>query len=85
VRLFRERLPQERPTVPPTGYKVAFPMLSGDGTRAGFRGVSLGGRIVYGALDDARCGYGRRHVSPARGCDCGFYCLHSAAEAQALT
>lgn len=71
--------------MPPTGYKVAFPMLSWDGTRAGFRGVSLGGRIVYGALDQARCGYGRRHDSPARGCDCGFYCLHSAAEAHALT
>jgi hypothetical protein len=85
MRLFRERLPQERPAVPPTGYKVAFPMVSWDGTRAGFRGVSLGGRIVYGALDEARCGYGRRHASPARGCDCGFYCLHSAAEAQALT
>jgi hypothetical protein len=85
VRLFRERLPQERPAVPPTGYKVAFPMLSWDGTRTGFRGVSLGGRIVYGALDEARCGYGRRHDSPARGCDCGVYCLHSAAEAQALT
>ncbi|MDX6313403.1 MAG: hypothetical protein QOF44_2867, partial [Streptomyces sp.] len=27
MRLFRERLPQERPAVPPTGYKVAFPML----------------------------------------------------------
>lgn len=85
MRLFRERLPQERPAVPPTGYKVAFPMLSGDGSRTGFRGVSLGGRIVYGALDDARCGYGRRHGSPARGCDCGFYCLHSASEAQELT
>ncbi|MFJ5213425.1 hypothetical protein ACIP98_01815 [Streptomyces sp. NPDC088354] len=71
--------------MPPTGWKLAFPMLSADGTRVGFRGVSLGGRIVYGVLDDARCGYGRRHASPAKGCDCGFYCLHTAAEAQALT
>ncbi|MFF3943566.1 hypothetical protein ACFYYN_01990 [Streptomyces sp. NPDC001902] len=71
--------------MPPTGYKLAFPMLAHDGARVGFRGVSLGGRIVYGALDDAVCGYGRRHGSPARGCDCGFYCLHTAAEAQALT
>ncbi|MDX2647099.1 hypothetical protein PV341_26750 [Streptomyces sp. PA03-1a] len=71
--------------MPPTGYKLAFPMLAHDGARVGFRGVSLGGRIVYGALDDAVCGYGRRHRSPARGCDCGFYCLHTAAEAQALT
>lgn len=82
---FARRLPEERPAVPPTGYKLAFPMLAHDGARVGFRGVSLGGRIVYGALDDAVCGYGRRHRSPARGCDCGFYCLHTAAEAQALT
>lgn len=71
--------------MPPTGYKVAFPLLSWDGTRIGFRGVSLGGRIVYGVVDDARCGYGRRHHSPARACDCGFYALHAADEAQALT
>ncbi|MFF7211142.1 hypothetical protein ACFZAU_11495 [Streptomyces sp. NPDC008238] len=71
--------------MPPTGYKLAFPLLAHDGARVGFRGVSLGGRIVYGALGDAVCGYGRRHRSPARGCDCGFYCLHTAAEAQALT
>ncbi|MFE0628782.1 hypothetical protein ACFW3D_17655 [Streptomyces sp. NPDC058864] len=71
--------------MPPTGYKLAFPLLARDGARVGFRGVSLGGRIVYDALDDAVCGHGRRHRSPARGCDCGFYCLHTAAEAQALT
>jgi len=85
VTRFRKRLPQERPAVPPTGYKVAFPMLSRDGTRVGFRGVSLGGQIVYGTVDDAQCGYGRRHPSPDPGCDCGFYCLHSQAGAQALT
>jgi hypothetical protein len=84
VRL-RRRLPEEQPSVPPTGYKVAFPMLSWDGTRIGFRGVSLGGRIVYGIVDDAQCGYGRRHRPPSRGCDCGFYALHAADEAQALT
>jgi hypothetical protein len=82
---FRRRLPEEHPSVPPTGYKVAFPMLSWDGTRIGFRGVSLGGRLVYGIVDDAQCGYGRRHRPPARGCDCGFYALHGADEAQALT
>jgi hypothetical protein len=71
--------------VPPTGYKIAFPVLSRDGSGVGFRGVSLGGRIVYSVVDDACCGYGRSHGSPARRCDCGFYCLHSAAEAQTLT
>jgi hypothetical protein len=78
------RLPHERPDVPPTGWKVAFPMLARDSSRAGFRGVSLGGRIVYTALDDARCGFGRRHASPSRRCECGFYCLGTAAEAHAL-
>jgi hypothetical protein len=85
VRLLRSRRPEEHPDVPPTGYKVAFAMLSWDDARIGFRGVSLGGRTVYGVVDEARCGYGRRHQSPARGCDCGFYALHTADEAQALT
>jgi hypothetical protein len=56
-------------------------MLSADGTRLGFRGVSLGGDIVYGPLDDARCGYERRHRPPSRWCACGFYCLHEAGAA----
>lgn len=81
----RLRLPQERPAAPPTGYKIAYPVLSHDGTRAGFTGVSLGGGSPYGVLDDARCAYGRRHRSPARFCDCGFHCLHSPAEALGLT
>lgn len=85
MRLLSRRLPEEHPSVAPTGYKVAFPMLSWDGTRIGFRGVSLGGRNVYAVVDDAHCGYGRRHRSPARGCDCGFYALHTADHAQALT
>ncbi|WP_431959200.1 hypothetical protein [Actinacidiphila sp. bgisy160] len=55
-----------------------------DGARVGLRGVCRGGRIVYGALD-AVCGHRQRHRSPAPGCDCGFHCLHTAAEAQALT
>ncbi|MGK5641774.1 hypothetical protein ACSNOK_26140 [Streptomyces sp. URMC 126] len=77
----RLRLPRERPDRPPTGYKIAYPVVSRDGTRAGFTGVSLGGGAPYGVLDDARCVYGRRHRAPARRCDCGFHCLHSAAEA----
>ncbi|WP_042379218.1 hypothetical protein [Streptacidiphilus melanogenes] len=75
------RAPRERPERPPVGYKIARPMLSADGTRLGFRGVSLGGDIVYGPLDDARCGYERRHRPPARWCACGFYCLHDAGAA----
>ncbi|GHF72619.1 hypothetical protein GCM10010218_62420 [Streptomyces mashuensis] len=81
----RLRLPQERPARPPTGYKIAYPVLSGDGARTGFTGVSLGGGAPYGVLDDARCVYGRRHRVPSRLCDCGFHCLHASAEARALT
>ncbi|GAA3035917.1 hypothetical protein [Streptomyces glomeratus] len=78
------RLPQERPTEPPTGYKIAHPMLSQDGTRAGFTGVSLGGALPYGVLGEARCVYGLRHRAPHRRCDCGFHCVHDRAEAEAL-
>ncbi|SEF11878.1 hypothetical protein [Streptomyces sp. Ag109_O5-10] len=77
-------LPAERPTEPPAGYKIAHPMLSQDGTRAGFTGVSLGGALPYGVLDDASCVYGRRHRPPARLCDCGFHCVHEREVAEAL-
>ncbi|MFJ3227412.1 hypothetical protein ACIPJS_29275 [Streptomyces sp. NPDC086783] len=80
----RLRLPEERPTEPPTGYKIAHPVLSQDGTRAGFTGVSLGGALPYGVLDEARCVYGRRHRAPHRRCDCGFHCVHDRAAARAL-
>lgn len=80
----RLRLPEERPTEPPTGFKIAHPVLSQDGTRAGFTGVSLGGALPYGVLADASCVYGRRHRSPARLCDCGFHCVHERAAAEAL-
>ncbi|MDX2931117.1 hypothetical protein [Streptomyces ipomoeae] len=80
----RLRLPEERPTEPPTGYKIAHPVLSQDGTRAGFTGVSLGGALPYGVLDEARCVYGRRHRAPARLCDCGFHCVHDRTAAEAL-
>jgi hypothetical protein len=80
----RLRLPAERPTEPPTGYKIAHPVLSQDGTRAGFTGVSLGGALPYGVLDDASCVYGRRHRPPARLCDCGFHCVHDRAAAEAM-
>ncbi|MFJ9705650.1 hypothetical protein [Streptomyces sp. NPDC101234] len=80
----RLRLPAERPTEPPTGYKIAHPVLSQDGARAGFTGVSLGGALPYGVLDDASCVYGRRHRPPARLCDCGFHCVHERRAAEAL-
>ncbi|MFF4395568.1 hypothetical protein [Streptomyces sp. NPDC001480] len=80
----RLRLPTERPTEPPTGYKIAHPVLSQDGTRAGFTGVSLGGALPYAVLDDASCVYGRRHRPPARLCDCGFHCVHDRTAAEAL-
>ncbi|MFI0809679.1 hypothetical protein [Streptomyces echinatus] len=80
----RLRLPAERPTEPPTGYKIARPVLSQDGTRAGFTGVSLGGALPYAVLDDASCVYGLRHRPPVRRCDCGFHCVHDRAAAEAL-
>jgi hypothetical protein len=80
----RLRLPTERLTEPPTGYKIAHPVLSHDGTRAGFTGVSLGGALPYGVVAEAGCVYGRRHRAPARRCGCGFYCLHERAAAEAL-
>ncbi|WP_217207645.1 hypothetical protein [Streptomyces sp. AC550_RSS872] len=80
----RLRLPEERPTEPPTGYKIAHPVLSQDGTRAGFTGVSLGGALPYGVLADASCVYGLRHRAPSRRCDCGFHCVHDRTTAEAL-
>ncbi|WP_316742357.1 hypothetical protein [Streptomyces sp. MK7] len=80
----RLRLPTERPTEPPTGYKIAHPVLSQDGTRAGFTGVSLGGALPYGVVAEAGCVYGRRHRPPARLCDCGFHCVHERTAAEAL-
>ncbi|MHB9862668.1 hypothetical protein [Streptomyces sp. YIM S03343] len=78
------RLPSERPVEPPTGYKVAFPLLFQDGGRAGFTGVSLGGALPYRVVADAACVYGRRHRAPSRWCDCGFHCVHDRAVAEGL-
>src|SRR3954452_943538 len=83
-RPMRLRLPEERPTEPPTGYKIAHPVLSQDGARAGFTGVSLGGALPYGVVADASCVYGLRHRAPHRRCDCGFHCVHDRAVAEAL-
>lgn len=80
----RLKLPKERPGRPFVGYKLAFPMLSADGTRTGFAGVMLGRSQVYGPVAEASCVQAPRHRPPNRWCDCGFYCLHSLAAAYAL-
>ncbi|MBZ3911619.1 hypothetical protein [Streptomyces acidiscabies] len=80
----RLRLPEERPDRPPTGYKIARPVLAYDGTRAGFTGVSLGGALPYGVVAEASCVYGLRHRAPQRRCDCGFHCVHERGTAEGL-
>jgi hypothetical protein len=75
----------ERPGQPFTGYKLAHPVLSADGTGAGFAGLSLGAGRVYGATADAACVWNARHAPPHRRCGCGFYCLHAEADARALS
>jgi len=74
----------ERPDRPFTGYKLAHAVLSADGTRAAFAGLTLGATSVYGAVADACCVWNKRHASPRRWCGCGFYCLHALADARAL-
>jgi hypothetical protein len=75
---------KERLTAPLPGFKLAHPMVSADGTRAGFGGVTLGRATIYGVVADAECAQGGRHKSPSRWCDCGFYCLHTLNDARAL-
>jgi hypothetical protein len=74
----------ERPDRPFTGYKLANAVLSADGARAAFAGLTLGAASVYGAVADAGCVWNKRHVPPRRWCGCGFYCLHALADARAL-
>jgi len=59
-------------------------MLSADGQRAGFSGVTVGRGHVYLAVDDAICVQGGRHACPSRWCDCGFYCFHEIGAARDL-
>lgn len=82
----RLRLPAERPMEPPTGYKIAHPVLSHDGTRVRLTGGSLGGALPYGVVADADavCVQRPRPPAPARLCDCGFHCVHERAAAEAL-
>jgi hypothetical protein len=74
----------ERPDRPFTGYKLARAVLSADGARTGFAGLSLGASRVYGAAADAACVWNGRHEPPRRRCGCGFYCLHALSDARAL-
>lgn len=60
-------------------------MVSADGTQGGFSGITIGRATVYRAVATAICAQGARHRSPSRWCDCGFYCVHSVADAQELT
>lgn len=70
---------------PFTGFKLAQPVLSADGTRAGFTGLSIGAHCVYGVAADAGCVWNRRHAPPKRRCGCGFYCLTTLDEARELS
>jgi hypothetical protein len=74
----------ERPDQPFTGYKLAHAVLSADGARTGFAGLTLGATRVYGAVDDACCVWNRRHAPPRRWCGCGFYCLNDLADARSM-
>jgi hypothetical protein len=74
----------ERPDRPFTGYKLAHAVVSADGSRAGFAGLTLGATRVYAATGDAHCVWNRRHAPPRRWCGCGFYCLHDLADARSL-
>jgi hypothetical protein len=75
---------QERPERPFTGFKLAHAVLSADGARTAFAGLTLGASRVYGVTADASCVWNSRHATPRRWCGCGFYCLHELAEARSL-
>lgn len=74
----------ERPDQPFTGYKLAHAVLSADGTRTGFAGLTMGASRVYGVSAEARCVWNSHHAPPRRWCGCGFYCLHALGDALAL-
>jgi hypothetical protein len=74
----------ERPERPFTGYKLARAVLSADGARAGFAGLTLGADQIYGAVGEAACVWNTRHAPPRKWCGCGFYCLHELNDARAL-
>jgi hypothetical protein len=75
---------RERRQEPWHGYKLGHPMVSADGARVGFSGVSLGRGHGYGVRAEAVCVQGARHRPPGRWCDCGFYCFYGPEQARAL-
>jgi hypothetical protein len=75
----------ERPDKPFTGYKLAHAVLSADGTRTGFAGLTMGASRVYGVIAEASCVWNSRHLPPRRWCGCGFYCLHAVGDARDLS
>jgi hypothetical protein len=75
---------REHSDQPLGGFKLAHPMLSADGTRIGFSGVTVGRGHVYRVVDDAVCVQGGKHNCPSRWCDCGFYCFHEQGTAEDL-
>jgi len=74
----------EHPDRPFTGYKLAHAVVSADGARTGFAGLTLGATRVYGVIGDACCVWNHRHAPPRRWCGCGFYCLHALADARSV-
>jgi len=74
----------EQPDRPFTGYKLAHAVVSADGARTGFAGLTLGATRVYGVISEACCVWNHRHAPPRRWCGCGFYCLHALADARSL-
>jgi hypothetical protein len=74
----------ERPDHPFTGYKLGHAVLSADGGKTGFAGLTLGATHVYGVVAEASCIWNHRHAPPRRWCGCGFYCLHDLTDARSL-
>lgn len=74
----------ERPVRPFTGFKLARAVLSADGAKGAFAGLTLGAERVYGVTAEASCVWSPRHAPPRRWCGCGFYCLHEQSDARAL-
>jgi hypothetical protein len=80
----RPALPEEHPSGPLPGYKLAHALISTDGNRASFVGLVTGSRQVYGTVADGVCVWNHRHVVPRRGCGCGFYCFHTLDRARGM-
>jgi hypothetical protein len=74
----------ERPERPFTGFKLARAVVSADGERTGFAGLTLGADQIYEAVAVAACVWNSRHAPPRKWCGCGFYCLHELSDARAL-